>query len=916
MKRLVAFLCVTVLLMATVLPAGAALLLQQSFEAAPGTGWTVSPTMVTTGTVGDYFDRYTIATKPSGLSTLLGSLDGSYFLAGEDMNGTLPLPADAIYTVTIDAVAVAGYNTITVSIALNGKNANNYDTAALANGDYLRVYYNMDGAGDVMIGQFTKVGASGSGGKLGQDTNPMDGLGDVEIPDYNNFNNYTFSVPVTGNSMVVKIIARFESGDEEIVFDNVRVNGEPAAANEVDAHVTAGGAGASATISSLLDTEGEAQVVMTFNVQDDGSGSLSQNTIINSLSISQGDANTVTDWTTVIAGAKLTDGTNTWTGTVGGSSLLFSGAPLTTLLDNSAVQTWSLKIWLKTNLPYTADNEILEFRVAPSSFITDPSSAQFVLTDPALESGDTNNKIDIVATRLSITTQPPAFVVVNANFTVRAGFTDVNGGIDEDWVSENITLSLNTGTGVLSSVSGLSKASTSGQSAWTDLQYNTVESGIVLQAVSVTYPTPVLTNVFKCVYPQSITADAYPTCWDGNNTDQAVPFAVHITIQNWMAMANQPVYVKVYSGSFNPYHYTTAYGWSSLTNYDRKPIVTLDADGSWSGWLALKSAGMATFAPRAASVAGTSTNLTGTAITGTLLTISPTGNGAILEDRDLSTLTTPGNVVAVRNGLGTIIGMWISEDNGYPLDDGGTPINPGGWRLAVCSFCNVPTIFESWNPGTWPGHGQPFRRDSVAFICANPGDVVEVYDVILPVQLLSFAAVAGNGEVTLRWETATETDNDHFEIVRDGARMTTVRGAGTSATAHSYTWTDETVQNGVTYRYTLTAVDVNGSVSELGTAEATPREDAGVVHEYALYQNYPNPFNPTTNIMYDVKDAGLVTLKVCNMMGQEVTTLVNAERAQGRYTVSFNATNLPSGVYLCKMTAGSYTSRIKMLLMK
>jgi hypothetical protein len=910
MKRLVAFLLVAVL-MVTALPASATLLLQQSFETT--TGWTVSPAMVT-ATQNDYFDRFTTATKPTGLQVILTGLDGSYFLAGEDMNGGTGLPSDAIYTVTIDAVSVTGYSNLTVTVALNCDSLLLYDTAALSNGDYLRIYYNMDGAGDVMIGQFTKLTPSGSNGRLAQDTD-LDGLGDVIVPVYS-FNDYTFSVPVTGNSLVVKIVARFESGDEEIVFDNVRVNGEPGVPSESDAHVTGGGSGGSATISSLVDTEPEAQVVMTFNVQDDGSGSLSQNTIINSLSVSQGSANTVSDWTQVIAGAKLTDGTSTWTGTVGASGISFSGSPLTTLPDGGAVQTWSLKIWLKTTLPYWADNEILEFKVTPSSFITDPSGAQFVLTDPAVESGDTNNKIDIVGTRLSITTQPPPFVVVNTNFTVRAGFTDVNGGIDEDWPSENITLSVNTGTGVLSAASGLTKASSKGQSSWTDLQYNTVETGIVLQAVSVTYPTPVLTNVFKCVYPPSITADAYPTCWDSNSTDQAVPFAIHITIQNWIAVAGEQVYVKVYSGSYNPYHYTTTYGWSNLTNYDRKPIVSLDADGNWSGWLALKSAGMGTFQPRAARVANTSTNLTGTAISGTLLNISPSGNGAILEDRDLSTLCPAGNVVAVRNGAGTIIGMWIAEDNGYPLDDGGVPILPGGWRLAVCAFCNVPTIFETWNPGTWPGHGQPFRRDSVDFICANPGDVVEVWDVTLPVELLSFAAVPGNGIVTLQWQTATETNNDHFEIVRDGVRVTNVGGAGTSASAHSYTWVDKNVRNGAIYHYTLKSVDVNGTAHELGTVEATPREDAGVVHEYALYQNYPNPFNPTTNISFSLAENAHVTLSVVDLTGRVVVVLVDEVRGAGRYTETLDASHLASGVYFYQLKTDGFEAVRKMVLMR
>lgn len=88
------------------------------------------------------------------------------------------------------------------------------------------------------------------------------------------------------------------------------------------------------------------------------------------------------------------------------------------------------------------------------------------------------------------------------------------------------------------------------------------------------------------------------------------------------------------------------------------------------------------------------------------------------------------------------------------------------------------------------------------------------------------------------------------------------------------------------------------------------------VAEYKLSQNYPNPFNPSTIINYSVKDAGLVKIKVFDILGSEVATLVNENKSAGTYTVEFNAANLPSGVYIYTLQVNGFTSSKKMLLMK
>jgi len=86
--------------------------------------------------------------------------------------------------------------------------------------------------------------------------------------------------------------------------------------------------------------------------------------------------------------------------------------------------------------------------------------------------------------------------------------------------------------------------------------------------------------------------------------------------------------------------------------------------------------------------------------------------------------------------------------------------------------------------------------------------------------------------------------------------------------------------------------------------------------EYKLEQNYPNPFNPSTIIRFNIPENGLVSLKIYNVLGQEVASLVNEEMSSGSYNVSFNASNLSSGIYFYTLNSKNYTSTKKMVLMK
>jgi len=87
-------------------------------------------------------------------------------------------------------------------------------------------------------------------------------------------------------------------------------------------------------------------------------------------------------------------------------------------------------------------------------------------------------------------------------------------------------------------------------------------------------------------------------------------------------------------------------------------------------------------------------------------------------------------------------------------------------------------------------------------------------------------------------------------------------------------------------------------------------------NSFKLYQNYPNPFNPSTNLQYAIGSRQFVTLKVYDLLGREMATLVNEEIPAGEYEVEFNAPNLPSGIYFYQLKAGQYSETRKMVLLE
>lgn len=201
-----------------------------------------------------------------------------------------------------------------------------------------------------------------------------------------------------------------------------------------------------------------------------------------------------------------------------------------------------------------------------------------------------------------------------------------------------------------------------------------------------------------------------------------------------------------------------------------------------------------------------------------------------------------------------------------------------------------------------------------------------IYQVI-PVELISFNATVYKNSVQLTWMTSTENNNYGFDVQRkqstneepnEWQKIGFVEGKGTTTEPQNYWFNDEDISPG-NYLYRLKQIDLDGSLSYSDIIEVSIE----TVNTFSLEQNYPNPFNPSTNIKFtipsitlSVVEGLLVTLKVYDVLGNEVATLVNENKSSGTYEVEFNSKNLTSGIYFYKLEAGNLIETKKMILLK
>ena len=214
----------------------------------------------------------------------------------------------------------------------------------------------------------------------------------------------------------------------------------------------------------------------------------------------------------------------------------------------------------------------------------------------------------------------------------------------------------------------------------------------------------------------------------------------------------------------------------------------------------------------------------------------------------------------------------------------------------------------------------------------------------LPIELTTFTASVLENSVQLNWETATEVNNYGFEILRFAQNdhhsesdssyeesIGFVQGNGTTNSPKSYSFTDPLHLNPNLNRidYRLKQIDNDGTFTYSKTvtvdlSNITDVDEEDLPTEYSLSQNYPNPFNPSTAIRYSIPVVGAlsqaevhVSLKIYDILGNEVATLVNENKPAGNYEITLNASNFASGMYFYRLqTSSGYVATKKLMLLK
>ena len=233
-------------------------------------------------------------------------------------------------------------------------------------------------------------------------------------------------------------------------------------------------------------------------------------------------------------------------------------------------------------------------------------------------------------------------------------------------------------------------------------------------------------------------------------------------------------------------------------------------------------------------------------------------------------------------------------------------------------------IFKVGSRGTSTGLAAGELFDEFRFYNRALDDV-EIADTwnisIVPVELTSFTASVNDNDVTLSWETATELNNSGFEIEKKSVsgvydKIGFVPGFGTTTEPRAYSFSDVNLLSG-NYTYRLKQIDYDGSFEYSDAVEV----EIVIPDVYSLHQNYPNPFNPSTKITFTLAANAQVTLKVFDVLGQEVMTLINQDITAGVHTYDFDAAGINSGVYFYRIEANgidgtNFTSVKKMILLK
>jgi len=300
----------------------------------------------------------------------------------------------------------------------------------------------------------------------------------------------------------------------------------------------------------------------------------------------------------------------------------------------------------------------------------------------------------------------------------------------------------------------------------------------------------------------------------------------------------------------------------------------------------------------------------------------PSNNTTYLSTTGWKTSKRTGDVIGLFNPQGaggTIEGIMAIAWGNYI---GWIDNFSNGWGHAVTSYVMQANEGLKYTGGTTSGVTTAGNWSKETDAQSTPGWLNGTGQYTLPVELNSFSASATNGStVNLTWETATEVNNYGFDVERssgnsDWQKIGFVAGAGNSNSPKNYSFTDNP-SGGTSFSYRLKQIDVSGSFQYYDPVTV----NLTLSKEPQLLQNSPNPFNPSTTIKFYIPNTSDVSIKIYDMLGREVTTLINEQATAGYHIIFWNGKdsrgeNVASGVYLYRLTAGNFSETKKMNLLK
>jgi hypothetical protein len=268
------------------------------------------------------------------------------------------------------------------------------------------------------------------------------------------------------------------------------------------------------------------------------------------------------------------------------------------------------------------------------------------------------------------------------------------------------------------------------------------------------------------------------------------------------------------------------------------------------------------------------------------------GGGGLLKSTDY------GSTWTLQSGFGSI-NMW------------GVGVHPDDGNVVIAGCYSCGNTWRSLNGGqSWTSIGIASSNyrivivDSITQFAAQGNGFYKLYSPnFIPVELISFAASVIDNKVVLNWSTATEINNQGFdiEISYDNLQFDKigfVPGYGSTTEQRHYSFAFDELITAKTY-FRLRQIDFDGSFEYSPVVEA----DAAIPADFYLSNNYPNPFNPDTRIQFSLPVDAVVKIRLYNLLGELVSEIVNKEYSSGTHSVNFYANNLSSGTYFYAIEA-------------